>query len=84
MDTTLSNSRAVCIMEVLDVTDDDAKAYLIKCGMPETLAIQVVELTGGRLIHLTQAVKTQYHKQEHYLYMKLQFHQLKDPFALTF
>ena len=44
-------------MEVLNVTDDDAKAHLIKCGMPETLAIWVVELTGGRLIHLMQAVK---------------------------
>ena len=28
--------------------------------MPETLAIRVVELTGGRLIHLIQAVKTHF------------------------
>ena len=42
MKTTSSNSRAACIMEVLDVTDDDAKAYLIKWGMPE----------GARLVKL--------------------------------
>ena len=55
MQKTSSSSRAMSIVEVMDVCDDQAKDFLIKKGMPENLAINVVKLTGGRLIHLLQA-----------------------------
>ena len=55
MKTTSSSSRSMTVVEVLDVSDDDAKDYLISKGMPKNLASRVVELTGGRLIHLIQA-----------------------------
>ena len=43
------------IIEIVNVSDDEAKAYLYYQGMPKSLADKHV---GGRLIHLQQAMAT--------------------------
>ena len=55
---TSSSTRAYAIKEILDVSDAQAQEYLIKLEMPESLAKQVVRMTGGRMILLRQARET--------------------------
>ena len=58
MEQTSSSTRALKIVEIFSVSDDEAKAYLYYQGMPKSLADNIVKHVGGRLIHLQQTLAT--------------------------
>ncbi len=52
---TSSATREAQVIEVVDIPDEEAKTFLSK-SMPEDIAKAVVKETGGRFVHLIQAI----------------------------
>lgn len=55
IDSTSSKTRITCVEEVMDISEKNAKAFLM-AKMTEDIAQEVVNITGGRIVHLIQAV----------------------------
>ena len=48
-------NRSNGVVEILDITDDAAKDFLMNGGMPESLAICTAKLVGNRIVYLRSA-----------------------------
>ena len=61
LDSTSSKTRITYVEEVMDISENEAKAFLMT-EMAEDVAQKVVSISGGRIIHLIQALTI--HMQE--------------------
>ncbi len=54
---TSSISRMAEVIEILDISNNDALTYLTAMGVSKTLAQRSINLTGGRFIHLIKQLR---------------------------
>ena len=55
LDSTSSRTRITSVQEIMDISEKEAKAFLMTV-MTKDVAEKVVSTTGGRIIHLIQAI----------------------------
>lgn len=57
LDNTTSKTRMGEVVEILDIACNDSEHYMTQQGIPVSLAKRIYNFTGGRFVHINQAIE---------------------------